>query len=133
MKTNKKKILSIASMICAALILIGLLSFAGPCPVEEGMKPMKCTWTAEAIKGLAVVMLISGVGKLLFKKEDMIRGTAFADVLLTLYGLAVSTFLIGTCGHAEMICNVVMKPFILLILGIYGVLGIINFMDKKKN
>lgn len=133
MKTNKKKILSIASMVCAALILIGLVSFAGPCPVEEGMKPMKCTWTAEAIKGLAAVMLVSGAGKLFLKKEDMIRGIAFTDILLALYGIAVLIFLIGTCGHAEMICNVVMKPFILLILGIYGVLGIINFMDKGKN
>lgn len=92
---------------------------------------MKCNWTAQAVKGLAVVMIISAGSKFIIKNNDMKKGISFVEILLALYGISLVVFLIGTCGHAEMICNTLMKPVTILLFGIYAISSFLSFADKS--
>lgn len=131
---NKKKILAISSIALAIIIIIGVMSFAGPCPVAAGEKPMKCNWTVEAVKGIAVVMALSGLAKFAFSEDNSkFRGIAIVEVLNGLYSISLVTFLIGTCMHEEMICNLGLKPFVIVVGGIYTLLAVFSYITAKDN
>ena len=129
---EKKKILAIISLVAAIVLFIGLTSFAGPCPVTEGEMPMKCHWTGQALKGLAVVMALSSILKLVSKDRGIAIGISLVEVINGIYAILIPTVLIGTCMHEEMMCNTGMKPFVIIISLIYIVLAAVNIYMNKK-
>jgi len=86
--------------------------------------PMKCLWTARAEIGLGILLL--AVGALLFisRKLETIRSLSILALILGILITLFPTVLIGVCGNPEMPCAAVMKPTLLLIGIITGVLGI---------
>jgi len=86
--------------------------------------PMKCLWTARAEIGLGILLL--AVGALLFisRKLETIRSLSILALILGILITLFPTVLIGVCGNPEMPCAAVMKPTLLLIGIVTGVLGI---------
>ncbi len=86
--------------------------------------PMKCLWTARAEIGLGILLL--AVGALLFisRKLETIRSLSILALIIGILIILFPTMLIGVCGNPEMPCAAVMKPTLLLIGIITGVLGI---------
>lgn len=120
---KNKKILPILSALVAVIFLVGLFTFATACPVPAEGKPMKCHWSEMALKGIAVIMIIMPIIRIAISNISMARGIAIGELLVSLLGLAVVTFLIGTCMKADMHCNTNMRPFTLLIFVIYVILS----------
>lgn len=128
---NYKKILPIASVLVAVVLLAGLFTFAGACPVVEGEKPMKCHWSEMALKGIACLMIVSATIRVILSNIDMARGMALSEILIAVLAIAIP-LLIGTCMKAEMHCNTHMKPFTILLSLIYAILaGTYLFLAKN--
>ncbi len=86
--------------------------------------PMKCLWTARAEIGLGILLLAVGVLLFISRKLETIRSLSILALILGILIILLPTVLIGVCGNPEMPCAAVMKPTLLLIGIITGVLGI---------
>lgn len=98
--------------------------------------PMKCLWTSRAEIGLGV--LLSAVGVLLFLSRKL-EARRFLSILALLLGILIMLFptaFIGVCVNPDMPCVVVMKPTLLLLGIVTGVLGMVatawNFTRKPE-
>ena len=76
--------------------------------------PMKCHWTAIAEIGMAVPLLGLGAVTAVSKRKESRRIIAGLGALLGLFVILLPTTLIGVCASADMLCNSVMKPTLIL-------------------
>ena len=76
--------------------------------------PMKCHWTAIAEIGMAVPLLGVGAVTAVSKRKESRRIIAGFGALLGLFVILLPTALIGVCASADMLCNSVMKPTLIL-------------------
>jgi len=76
--------------------------------------PMKCHWTAIAEIGMAVPLLGLGAVTAVSKRKESRRIIAGLGALLGLFVILLPTALIGVCASADMLCNSVMKPTLVL-------------------
>lgn len=98
--------------------------------------PMKCLWTARAEIGMGVLLLAVGVFLFISRKLESRRFLSILALILGIFVILLPTVLIGVCVNPDMPCVVVMKPTLLLIGIVTGVLGIVstawNFVRKSK-
>lgn len=130
---KKKRILSLATLLAALVLIIGTFTFikACPLPTEEGVKPMKCVWTYASIQGLGVLMAFTSIVKLTSINE-VARKISLVEAGIGIYGMSLITTLIGTCKVSEMMCNISLRPFGLLILGIYTAIALVGLFLIKE-
>jgi hypothetical protein len=76
--------------------------------------PMKCHWTAQAEVGLAVPLLATGLLMTTSRRKETLRNLSFLGIILGAFVIMLPTVLIGVCGNPDMICNSIMKPFLIL-------------------
>ena len=92
--------------------------------------PMKCHWSGVAELSLAVPLGLVGVSTAFSKRKETRRMLAILGMALGAVVIAVPTVLIGVCGNADMICNSVMRPTLILsgglVMAISLVFGILN-------
>lgn len=83
--------------------------------LQDGRQiPMKCHWTARA--ELVAGIPLFAVGVLLFtshSKETKNR-LSILGLILGAFVILLPTGLIGVCLSADMLCNSIMKPFLIL-------------------
>lgn len=136
------KIIAIVLMI-SALVLIFVPSFYtcaahGKAIQLPGGKsiPMKCLWTARAEIGMGVLLLAVGAFLFISRKLESRRFLSIFALILGIFVILFPTALIGVCINPDMQCVVLMKPILLLIGVVTGVLGIVatawNFVRKSK-
>ena len=75
---------------------------------------MKCHWTAIAEIGMAVPLLGLGAVTAVSKRKESRRIIAGFGALLGLFVILLPTALIGVCASADMLCNSVMRPTLIL-------------------
>jgi len=85
---------------------------------------MKCLWTAHAEIGLGVLLLAVGVFLFISRKLESKRFLSLLALILGILIILFPTALIGVCANPDMSCVVLMKPILLLIGAVVGVLGI---------
>jgi len=76
--------------------------------------PMKCHWTAIAEIGMAVPLLGVGTVMGVTKRKESRRIIAGLGMLLGVFVILLPTRLIGVCASADMLCNSIMKPTLIL-------------------
>jgi hypothetical protein len=81
---------------------------------------MKCHWTGIAEIAAAIPLGLAGIYALIGRRKETMRFAAIVGVAAGVVSLLLPTTLIGTCGNATMVCNLLMKP-ILLAAGILAV------------
>ena len=76
--------------------------------------PMKCHWTA--IAEIAMAVPLAGVGAVtaVSKRKESRRIIAGFGMLLGVFVVLLPTRLIGVCASADMLCNSIMKPTLIL-------------------
>ena len=76
--------------------------------------PMKCHWTA--IAEIAMAVPLAGVGAVtaVSKRKESRRILAGLGAVLGILVILLPTALIGVCASADMLCNSVMKPTLIL-------------------
>jgi len=75
---------------------------------------MKCHWTAQSEIAMAVPLLGLGVVMGVSKRKESRRIIAGLGMLLGVFAILLPTALIGVCASADMLCNSVMKPVLIL-------------------
>lgn len=81
---------------------------------------MKCHWTGIAEVAAAIPLGIAGIYALRGRRKETTRLAAIVGMAAGATALLLPTVLIGTCGSAMMICNLLMRP-ILLASGILAI------------
>ena len=75
---------------------------------------MKCHWTAQSEIAMAVPLLGLGVVMGVSKRKESRRIIAGLGTLLGIFAILLPTVLVGVCASADMLCNSVMKPTLIL-------------------
>jgi len=83
--------------------------------LQNGMTaPMKCHWSAIAEIGVAIPLGLVGLANLVSRRKETSAGLGVVGVALGALAVAFPTVLIGVCADPMMICNMVMKPTLIL-------------------
>lgn len=110
MKKNLWKILAIALAVAFAATFVVAVAL-GPCThmldCDGSQQHMKCYWAYRAVAVLSVTGAANSLIAIMANTKES-RKLAMASILLQLMAAIVlfSSFGIGTCGNAEMTCNV---------------------------
>ena len=97
--------------VLAGLLIVGLLSFAGPCDVHEDGSHGSCFWAFRALLGVGGAAAIIALVRIFEQDEGERRGLSFSCALLGVLIAVIPTGLIDLCSMATMRCNAVMAPF----------------------
>lgn len=130
MKKNLWKIVTIALAVAFAATFIVAVAL-GPCThmldCDGSQQHMKCYWAYRAVAVLSVTGAANSLIAIMANTKES-RKLAMASILLQLMAAIVlfSSFGIGTCGNAEMTCNVhgigiIVLHTIIIILCLVGV------------
>ena len=101
--------------VLAALLIVGLLTFAEPCDVQGSQSPASCFWAFRATLGAGAVLAIISLVRIFEQDEGERRGLSFSAALVGVLIAAIPGGLIGLCSDPSLPCNTVMKPFALCI------------------
>lgn len=116
MDTNKAQpLVGIIATVLSALLVIGILTFAGPCGVHDDGSVSSCHWASRAILGAGVVLVILSVVRIFERDEGERRGLSLGIALVGGLVAALPSFLIDLCMMQTMRCHIIMKPFALAI------------------
>jgi hypothetical protein len=113
---------SMGVLIVALALVIGIVPLFTDClsqgrtltTTEGKVVPMKCHWTAIAEIGVAIPLALVGIFNVIGKRKETLR---FVNLIGTALGALVILFptvLIGVCANPMMICNMIMKPTLIL-------------------
>ena len=111
-----------AAIIVVLALVIGILPQFTDCQsqgkalvLQNGKTvPMKCHWTAIAEIAMAVPLFGLGAVMSVSKRKESRRILAGLGIVLGIFVILLPTALIGVCASAEMLCNSVMKPTLIL-------------------
>ena len=76
--------------------------------------PMKCHWTGRAELVAAVPLLAVGGMMTRSRRRETIRALSAVGILLGGLVILLPTSLIGVCANPDMLCNMVMRPTLVL-------------------
>jgi uncharacterized membrane protein len=105
-------------LIAALALVVGILPQFTDC-LSQGKSialpngasiPMKCHWTSQAELALAVPLLALGGLVFVNRRREALRSLAVLGGVLGALVILVPTTLIGVCGSADMLCNMVERP-----------------------
>ena len=93
---------------------------------------MKCHWTGEAELGLALPIAVVG-GLLGFgRRRETYRFLGILGLVLGIVAILLPTLLIGVCASADMICNSVMRPALILMGTLISALSIYTLVASRR-
>lgn len=97
------------------LLVVGVLSFAGPCGVHDDGSVGSCRWAARAVLGVGVVLSVLSVVRIFERDEGERRGLSLAAALLGVLAACMPGVLVDLCATQAMRCHAIMRPFILCV------------------
>lgn len=133
-----KKIMGGISIVLA--LAIGLLPVFTDCQ-SQGRSlqlangktvPMKCHWTGIAEIGVAVPLLLVGIFDITSKRKETFNLLSLMGVVLGALVILFPTVLIGVCANPEMLCNMVMKPGLVLSGSLAIIASAVVFITSRK-
>jgi hypothetical protein len=90
--------------------------------LENGKQvPMKCLWTARAELVAGIPLLVLGILMGVWPRKDSTRSLSILAVVLGILTILLPTSLIGVCASAEMDCNSILKPT-MIVAGIVAII-----------
>ena len=117
MVTEKPKaapVMGIVLTALTALLVAGLLTFAGPC-TAHGDAPSSCLWAQRVMLGASGVLGILSIVRIFETDEGERRGLSLGCALVGAFIAAVPGVLVDLCAVATMPCNAMMRPFALCV------------------
>lgn len=101
--------------------LLGLLFLFGPCGPKEDGDWMTCHWAGNAVTGLAGVLFVVSLLRLLAPKKEIKTGLSLAVIPVSLLACLLPGRMIQLCMMKMMRCHAVMAPAVT----IFGILMIV--------
>lgn len=121
------KILAVVLIILALVVIIvpqftNCSADGRSLTLENGKKvAMKCTWSARAELALGIPLLLVGLLMVLARAKETIRALSVMGAALGVLILLIPTTIIGVCLSADMLCNSILKPT-MIVAGILTIL-----------
>lgn len=93
---------------------------------------MKCHWTATA--ELALAIPVAAVGLLLgfSRRKESMRNLSILGIVLGAITILVPTALIGVCASADMLCNSVMRPVLVLMGTLLVAISVVTLIGSNR-
>lgn len=117
------KVLGIAQIALAVLLVAGVLTFAGPCVHEDG-SAATCAQASWGIIGMGVMLLGASIAQLVVEGKVARIATAVLCAILGVIIILVPGTILPLCMMETMSCQAVMKPFAQLCGGLTILLSI---------
>ena len=93
--------------------------------------PMKCHWTGIAEIGVAVPLALTGIFSLFKQRKSSARTLSVMGISSGILAILFHTLLIGVCGNPDMVCNMIMRPLLVLGGSLALLIGIVQFMIAR--
>ena len=94
--------------------------------------PMKCHWTGIAEIGVAVPLGLIGFYDLFSKRKETNNLLSGMGVVLGALVILFPTFLIGVCANPDMLCNMIMKPGLILLGSLVILVSLVGFFNSRR-
>ena len=124
----RKRVLPVILLLLSLLLTVGVKTFMGPCVHEDGSAG-SCTWAAQAVFGNGLVLC--ALSLLLVLVPGLRRGLALGVLGLSLETACLPGLLIRLCLMDTMRCQAVMRPAVLVLCVLTGLLGLLVFLTEK--
>ena len=93
--------------------------------------PMICHWTGRAELAVAGTLAAAGLLMLLEQRRETHRALSFTTAVLGTSVILLPTVLIGVCANEMMLCNMVMRPS-LVMAGIFVIVASIVGIVRSR-
>ena len=133
-----KKVMGVFSIVLA--LAIGILPMFTDC-LSQGKAlelangktvPMKCHWTGIAEIGVALPLAVVGIFEIVSKRKETFNFLSGTGVALGAMAILFPTTLIGVCANPSMLCNMVMKPGLVLSGALAIAVSAVVFIAARK-
>lgn len=109
-------------LIVALALVIGIVPAFTDCQsqgrslttADGKVVPMKCHWTGIAEMGAAIPLGLVGLFNVFSKRKETFLGLNILGASLGGLAILFPTTLIGVCANPAMVCNMTMKPTLIL-------------------
>lgn len=91
---------------------------------------MACTWTERAVLGLGGLTAVFGLLMIFFR--DAVQGLSLGALATGALMVATPLWLIPTCKNAMMICNMSLKPGVLIFGGLIALVGLVGALKFAR-
>jgi len=125
------KVLAVALIVLAVLISVvpqftDCQSQGRQLTLDNGKNvPMKCHWTAVAELVLGITLAVLGIELFFSRRKETRMALGILGVVLGVFVILIPTVLIGVCMSADMLCNSVMKPALILTGSLVAVVSLV--------
>ena len=116
--------------VLAAVLLVGVSTFASPCDGHSGQAMPSCQWAARAVLGVGAVLAVLSIVRIFETDEGERRGLSLSCALLGFLVAALPGLIVGLCADSAMHCNAVMRPFVLVVGIAIGLVGAIDLTRR---
>ena len=128
------KAFGIVSAVVSVLVIVGVLTFAGPCVHDDGTAAM-CAGAGQGILWAGVIALLASLAGLLMRGKAL---KAVFGAVTAVLGVAIALMpgvIMQLCMMETMHCQAVMKPTAMLlgiVLAVVSVVGIVMAVRGQK-
>ena len=131
-KPKAKPIVGLFLTALAALLIIGVVAFAGPCAPggQGGQGEMTCLWASRAVIGVGAVTAVLAIVRIFETDEGERRGLSLSCSLLGFLMAALPGPIISLCAEPSMHCNSVMRLFVFVVGIAIGVIGTVDLVRR---
>lgn len=129
MNDKARPIVGIILTAMCVLLVVGILTFAGPCAASGDASAETCHGASRAALGAGVVALILSIVRIFERDEGERRGLDLGIALVGVLVAALPGVLIGLCAAQTARCHSIMQPFC---LGVGIVLALVAAGDLVK-
>lgn len=134
MGVAKKRLFHVILLVLAALLIVGVLTFAGPCVHEDGSAAV-CQSAAHAVLFAGAASFACALAALLVHNAKASGVLAIAAACCGAFAAAAPGTLFGLCMMQTMRCWTVMQPFALVVgvaIAISGIAAAISVFVSKE-
>jgi hypothetical protein len=127
-------------VVLGILLVVGPWTFAPVCEVngmyamlQSGKTlPMPCGWTARAEVGVGALVVFVGLLLQFAQSAETKRMIGLFGIALGILAILFPLYITKMCGVAEHPCNLVTKPFLILIGVVIAIIACYIIYDAQK-
>lgn len=130
MKEKRIGAIDIVLLILSAALLIGVLTVFAPCGPKEDGSWMTCHWAGNAAAGVAAVLTVCAIVRMLVKRTR--PGMDCAMAASAILAALLPGELIHLCMMADMRCRAVMTPAVRVLSVLIAVVAVIDIVLQRR-